>query len=118
MKRLLLLVTVVLLLVLPATDSQALCKKCGYDFHGCISCLDTSYNASVLCTISNPDDFPICDLQGQCDGQLGDENCTTPSGCRENIAEDRRVPNLPYRSRDWKLVSVTLKRATAGRSSL
>jgi hypothetical protein len=63
----------VLLLVFAATDSQAQCVKCGPDpFSGCPSCVNTFYNAWVLCSLFDFDvDFTACDMAGQCDGRLG-----------------------------------------------
>jgi len=122
MKGMLLGIAVLLLLVFTATDSQAQCLKCGYDpFSGCPACLNTFYNASILCSMFDFDvDLSACELAGQCDGYLGEDTCagSTKSGCVVQYVEDRRGPHLPYRSGEWKLVSVTLKRGPDGRSSL
>ena len=119
MKGMLLGVAVLLLLVFTATDSQAQCLTCGSDLHGCVSCLTTNYNAAILCEIRGID-FYSCEVQGQCDGYLGDSGCaaSSKSGCVVQYVEDSGGPHLPYRSGEWKLVSVTLKRGPDGRSSL
>jgi hypothetical protein len=119
MKGMLLGIAVLLLLVFTATDSQAQCVTCGYDFSGCPACLTTNYNAAILCELRGID-FYSCELKGQCDGYLGDDHCagSTKSGCFVQLAEDWRGPHMPYRSGEWKLVSVTLKRGPDGRSSL
>lgn len=110
----------VLLLVFAATDSQAQCVKCGNDpFSGCGSCVPTLYNAAVLCELRGIG-FISCEATGQCDGYMGEDNCaaSTKSGCLVQFVEDWRGPHMPYRSGEWKLVSVTLKRGPDGRSSL
>jgi len=119
MKGMLLGIAVLLLLVFAATDSQAQCVGCGYDLHGCLSCITTNYNAAVLCEIRGIG-FVTCENIGQCDGYLGEDGCaaSTKSGCIVQYVEDRRGPHVPYRSGEWKLVSVTLKRGPDGRSSL
>jgi hypothetical protein len=120
MKGMLLGIAVLLLLVFTATDSQAQCVKCGNDFFsGCASCVPTNYNASVLCELTGIG-FVACEAKGQCDGYWGQDTCagSTKSGCVVQLAEDSRGPHLPYRSGEWKLVSVTLKRGPDGRSSL
>ncbi len=122
MKGMLLGIAVLLLLVFTATDSQAQCQYCGPSpFTGCTGCQSTLYNAWVLCSMFDFDvDFTACELTGQCDGYLGADGCagSTKSGCVVLLVEDRRGPRLPYRSGEWKLVSVTIKRGSDGRSSL
>ena len=119
MKRMLLGIAVLLLLVFTATDSQAQCQKCGPDpFSGCTSCISTSYDAWVLCSLYDfAINYTMCNTTGLCDGYLGAGDCKAP-GCILQITEDWREPHLSYRSGEWKLVSVTLKRGPDGRSSL
>ena len=121
MKGMLLGIAVLLLLVFTATDSQAQCQYCGPDyFSGCTSCVPTNYDAWVLCSLFDFDvDFSACDMAGQCDGYLGAGPCGRKApGCNIQLTEDWRGPHLPYRSGEWKLVSVTVKRGPDGRSSL
>jgi len=121
MKGMLLGIAVLLLLVFTATDSQAQCVRCGIDFYGCTSCIPTFYNANVLCSLQDFGvDATFCTPVGECDGYLGDNGCggSKAPGCNLQLAEDWRGPHLPYRSGEWKLVSVTLKRGPAGPSSL
>jgi hypothetical protein len=122
MKGILLGIAVLLLLVFTATDSQAQCQYCGTDqFTGCTQvCITTSYDASVLCTMFDfAINYTMCYTNGKCDGYAGPGPCGAKApGCNIQLAEDWRGPHLPYRSGEWKLVSVTIKRGPDGRSSL
>jgi hypothetical protein len=122
MKGMLLGIAVLLLLVFTAPDSQAQCQYCGSDFWtGCAACLDTSYNAWYVCSMSDlAPGFAACDESELCEGVLGAGRCGTKAspGCNVQYTEDRRVLGLPYRSGEWKLVSVTLKRKAGGGASL
>jgi hypothetical protein len=120
MKGILLGIAVLLLLVFTATDSQAQCQKCGPDPYGCTTCLTTNYDGAVLCTLVEFGNETMCFPAGGCNGYLGADGCagSAKSGCVVLYVEDRRGPHLPYRSGEWKLVSVTVKRGPDGRSSL
>jgi len=121
MKGMLLGIAVILLLVFSAPDSQAQCQYCGSSyFTGCTACLDTSYNAWYVCSLSDlAPDFAACDESELCEGTLGAGPCGLKSpGCHVQYVEDRRGPRLPYRSGEWKLVSVTVNRKPGGRASL
>lgn len=123
MKGMLLGIAVLLLLVFTATDSQAQCQTCGPDpfYPACTTCHSTLYDAWILCsTFDVGVNWTFCNTQGLCNGYLGADTCaaSSKSGCVPQLVEDWRGPHLPYRSGEWKLVSVTLKRGPDGRSSL
>ena len=112
---------IVLALVFTATSVSAQCKKCGYDFYGCVACIDTFYDASVLCSITDlSTSFHVCNLQGECSGYLGAESCTKPGGCEQQRVQldDVRQRQIAYSSRNWKLVSMNITRQRPVRTFL
>ena len=121
MKGMLLGTAVLLLLIFTATDSQAQCQRCGPDpFSGCTTCISTSYDAWVLCSLYDfAINYTMCNTTGLCNGYLGPGPCGPKApGCNLQLTDDWPGPHLPYRSSEWKLVSVTVKRGPDGRSSL
>ena len=60
------------------------------------------------------------EMDGESDGYLGADGCTGSkrSDCVIQLAEYWRGPHLPYRSGEWKFVSVTIKRGPAGQCTL
>jgi hypothetical protein len=111
MKGMLFGIAVLLLLVFAAPNSQAQCQYCGNSWWtGQVACLDTNYNAYCQC-IPHNDYFPSCDQEDPCEGVLGTGPCGSKGpGCNVEYTEDLRGPNVPYRSGEWKVVSVTLTR--------
>lgn len=120
---------VVALLLLSSVDVFAQCKKCEVAW-GCLTCAETYFNASVLCTISG--NGSICLGQGQCDGLLGEckKGCVLnqaslpardirildeSSGIAEHqLAEIGRFGRYLQTDREWQLVSVKMTHAKAG----
>ena len=120
---------IVALLILSSAEVFAQCQKCEVAW-GCLTCAETYYNASVLCTISG--NGSICLGQGQCDGVLGEckKGCVLnqvllpdrdirildePSGMTEQrLAEIGRFGRYLQTDREWQLVSVRMTHAKTG----
>jgi len=104
MRRVLLVFTLVLLF--SAVNAFADCKKCDVEwFTGCKVCSDTSFDAFVLCEISNNGNS--CIAQGECNGPGGPE-------CPHQPCPMIRYVSLPSHTSklqgDWQLVSVEVLR--------
>ena len=119
MRRIGLLIIAVLLLC--SADVFAQCQKCEVAW-GCLTCADTFYNGSVLCTISG--NGTICLGQGRCDGVLGEckKGCVLNQAslpakeiqalddALESLPEPKLAETSPFRrllqtDREWQLVS-------------
>jgi|GEM_PF-4480536 len=122
MKGMVFSIAVLLLLVFTGPDAQAQCQRCGPDpvFPACTTCLSTNYDGWVLCSLYDfAINYTLCNTTGLCDGYAGPGPCGRKApGCNIQLTEDWRGPHLLYRSSEWKLVSVTIKRGPDGRSSL
>ena len=77
----------------------AQCVDCYWDSAGCASCVNTNYNAGVLCTIEN--NGGLCRLEGSCQGEKGD--CRDPL----HVVEARPQQELKPRQQ-WQLVAVEI----------
>lgn len=100
MRRTLLTLSFVLLVWI-AGEASAQCIDCYWDSQGCASCVNTNYNAGVLCTIEN--NGYLCRLQGGCEGERGD--CRDPLHVTEARPERELKPQ-----RQWQLVAVEIIR--------
>jgi hypothetical protein len=84
---------VVALLLLSSAEVFGQCQKCETSY-GCLTCVDTFYNANILCTISG--NGSICVGQGQCDGLAGE----CKKGC---ILNQVSLPTKDIRARENRL---------------
>lgn len=120
---------IVAVLLLSSVEVFAQCKKCETSY-GCLTCIDTYYNANVLCTISG--NGSICVGQGQCDGAAGEckKGCvlnqvSLPAkdirildDASESLREGRLTEASQFgrflqTGRQWQLVSVKLTHVKA-----
>ncbi len=92
------------LFLIAATQAFAQCKECARDFYGCLTCVDTEWNAQILCTIIANGE--MCYMDGFCEGRLGDR-CFGAEGCVVHQADADPKQRLLG---EWRLVSVEIER--------
>jgi hypothetical protein len=91
-----------LLLLLPAANAFAQCKKCAFDHYtGCRECQDTFYDSYSTCEITQ--NGGACREIGWCEGAAGEECPHLPCPM---IRYADLFPDDVKLQRDWQLVSV------------